>query len=219
LARYAPDDVDTDAKRKEKFLDGLNDDLSIQLSVAYVPTYQALCDKATILESKLRKVEHKKRKHNHVSSNSGSYQKPRTSYGGNKHDHYGHTNHNNGGSDSGNWNGHENGGNSDRHHHNNTKKDISHLQCYNCKELGHYASDCPTKQKNAGNANGAKPNLFHKGHVNHINMGGFVEELGNTDGTFMLTPLHLFMSMQCISFNNIQILGELKDVMKSSHPD
>ena len=38
LARYAPDDVDTDAKRKDKFLDGLNDDLSIQISVAYIPT-------------------------------------------------------------------------------------------------------------------------------------------------------------------------------------
>src|SRR3954468_8568210 len=53
LARYAPDEVDTDAKRKEKFLEGLNDELNLQLSIAYVPTYQSLCDKATILENKL----------------------------------------------------------------------------------------------------------------------------------------------------------------------
>ena len=52
LARYAPDEVDTDAKRKEKFLEGLNDELNLQLSVAYVPTYQTLCDKATILEKR-----------------------------------------------------------------------------------------------------------------------------------------------------------------------
>src|SRR3954467_5083976 len=31
------------------------------------------------------------------------------------------------------------------------KKDISQLQCYNCKEMGHYASDCPEKKKNRGN--------------------------------------------------------------------
>jgi hypothetical protein len=33
LSCYAPDDIDTDAKRKEKFLEGLNDELSIPLSV------------------------------------------------------------------------------------------------------------------------------------------------------------------------------------------
>jgi hypothetical protein len=36
LSRYAADDIDTDAKRKEKFLEGLNDELLIPLSVAYI---------------------------------------------------------------------------------------------------------------------------------------------------------------------------------------
>jgi hypothetical protein len=39
LSRYTPDDIDTSAKRKEKFLEGLNDELSIPLSVAYTPTF------------------------------------------------------------------------------------------------------------------------------------------------------------------------------------
>jgi hypothetical protein len=39
LACYAPDDIDTDAKMKEKFLEGLNDELSIPLFVAYTPTF------------------------------------------------------------------------------------------------------------------------------------------------------------------------------------
>jgi hypothetical protein len=63
LARYAPDDINTDAKRKERFLKGLNDELMVQLSVAYVPTYQALCDKAITLENTVKQVERRKRKH------------------------------------------------------------------------------------------------------------------------------------------------------------
>jgi hypothetical protein len=39
LARYAPEDVDTDDKRRERFLDGLNDDLVVQLSVVYAPDF------------------------------------------------------------------------------------------------------------------------------------------------------------------------------------
>ena len=34
LARYASDDVATDAAKQEKFLEGLNDELSMQLMVA-----------------------------------------------------------------------------------------------------------------------------------------------------------------------------------------
>ena len=34
LARYAPDDVATDAAKQEKFLEGLNDEMSMQLMVA-----------------------------------------------------------------------------------------------------------------------------------------------------------------------------------------
>jgi hypothetical protein len=66
LSRYAPDDIDTDAKRKERFLEGLNDELSIPLFVAYTPTFQSLLDQAITLESKIKQSENRKRKH-HVS--------------------------------------------------------------------------------------------------------------------------------------------------------
>jgi hypothetical protein len=39
LSRYAPEDIDTDAKRREKFLSGLKGELKIPLSVAYAPNY------------------------------------------------------------------------------------------------------------------------------------------------------------------------------------
>jgi hypothetical protein len=85
LSRYAPNDVDTDAKRKEKLLEGLNDDLSIPLSVAYTPTFQSLLDQAIILENKMKQSKRRKRKHNHDSSYSGQYQNTHTSYEENKH--------------------------------------------------------------------------------------------------------------------------------------
>ena len=39
LARHAPDDVATDAAKQEKFLEGLNDELSMKLMVATFNNY------------------------------------------------------------------------------------------------------------------------------------------------------------------------------------
>ena len=39
LARYAPNDVSTDATMQEKFLEGLNDELGVQLTVATFANY------------------------------------------------------------------------------------------------------------------------------------------------------------------------------------
>ena len=44
LARYALDDVATDATKQEKFLEGLNDESSMQLMVATFNNYQDLVD-------------------------------------------------------------------------------------------------------------------------------------------------------------------------------
>ena len=52
LARYAPDDVATDVTKQEKFLEGLNDELSMQLMVATFNNYQELVDGALMIEGK-----------------------------------------------------------------------------------------------------------------------------------------------------------------------
>jgi hypothetical protein len=65
LSCYTVDDIDTDAKRKNKFLEGLNDELSIPLSVAYTPTFQMLLDQAIILENKMKESKNRKRKHSY----------------------------------------------------------------------------------------------------------------------------------------------------------
>ena len=48
LARYALDDVATDAAKQEKFLEGLNDGMSMQSMV------QQLVDRALMIEGKQR---------------------------------------------------------------------------------------------------------------------------------------------------------------------
>ena len=52
LARYAPDDVATDAAKQEKFMEGLNDEMSMQLMVATFANYQELVDRALMIEGK-----------------------------------------------------------------------------------------------------------------------------------------------------------------------
>ena len=63
LARYAPDDVATDAAKKEKFLEGLNDELSMQLMVANFNNYEELVDRALMLEGKQQQIDSRKRKY------------------------------------------------------------------------------------------------------------------------------------------------------------
>ena len=64
LARYAPNDVNTDAARQEKFLEGLNDELGVQLTVATFANCQELIDRAIVLEGKPHAIENRKRKYN-----------------------------------------------------------------------------------------------------------------------------------------------------------
>ncbi|XP_073362399.1 uncharacterized protein [Aegilops tauschii subsp. strangulata] len=201
LARYAPNDVNTDAARQEKFLEGLNDELSLQLTVATFRNCQDLIDKAIVLEGKQQAIENRKRKYNNNNRyNSGPQQKPHTSYhgnggnghnhhggnghhnhhGGNGHNHNGHHHHNghksNNGNGRGNGNGNGNGGNNKQSHQSMpVQRDISQVQCYKCRQMGHYSNACPESKNGNGNSGVSKPNPIQRGHVNHVN----VEEVYN----------------------------------------
>ena len=91
LSRYAPDDVATDAAKQEKFMEGLNDDLSMQLMVATFTNYQELVDRALMIEGKQQKIESRKRKYGQGKYNSGAQQKPHftPNLGGHTHNHGG----------------------------------------------------------------------------------------------------------------------------------
>jgi hypothetical protein len=62
LSRYAPEDVNTDAKRQYHFLRGLVDPLQYQLMNHTFPTFQHLIDRAIMTERKRKDMEDRKRK-------------------------------------------------------------------------------------------------------------------------------------------------------------
>jgi hypothetical protein len=62
LSRYAPEDVNRDAKRQYRFLRGLVDPLHYQLMNHTFPTFQHLIDKAIMTERKHQEMEDRKHK-------------------------------------------------------------------------------------------------------------------------------------------------------------
>jgi hypothetical protein len=57
LSRYATEDINTDKKKKDMFLEGLNDDIQFQLLNTNYVNFQHMIDKAIVIESKLKEME------------------------------------------------------------------------------------------------------------------------------------------------------------------
>jgi hypothetical protein len=75
LSRYAPHEVDTDEKKQEYFLNGLNDGLAYALGARDFDNFQGMVNKALVLENHRGVLEHKhKLVHQHQPSSSS---KPR----------------------------------------------------------------------------------------------------------------------------------------------
>jgi hypothetical protein len=62
LSCYAPEDVNTDAKRQYRFLRGLVDPLHYKLMNHTFPSFQHLIDIAIMTEKKCKEMEDQKRK-------------------------------------------------------------------------------------------------------------------------------------------------------------
>jgi hypothetical protein len=60
LSRYAPEDVNIDAKRQHRFLRGLVHPLHYQLMNHTFPTFQHLIDRAIMTEKKRKEMEDRK---------------------------------------------------------------------------------------------------------------------------------------------------------------
>jgi hypothetical protein len=61
LSRYAPNDVDTDEKKQDCFLNGLNDGLPYALEVRDFENFQAMVNKALVLENRRGILECKRK--------------------------------------------------------------------------------------------------------------------------------------------------------------
>jgi hypothetical protein len=57
LSRYAPDDVNTNEKKHDAFLNGLNDEIQFQLLNTDCEDFQWMVDKDIIVENKLKEME------------------------------------------------------------------------------------------------------------------------------------------------------------------
>jgi hypothetical protein len=57
LSRYALDDINTDEKKQDMFLNGLNDDIQFQLLNTDYADFQHVIDKAIIIENKIKEME------------------------------------------------------------------------------------------------------------------------------------------------------------------
>jgi hypothetical protein len=58
---YAPDNVDTDEKKQDWFLDGLNDGLAYAIEACDFINFQDMVDKALVLENRRGIMEHKRK--------------------------------------------------------------------------------------------------------------------------------------------------------------
>jgi hypothetical protein len=57
LSMYATDDINTDEKKQDVFLSGLNDDIQFQLLNTDYADFQHMVDKAIVIENKIREME------------------------------------------------------------------------------------------------------------------------------------------------------------------
>jgi hypothetical protein len=57
LSRYAFDDINTDEKKQDMFLNGLNDDIQFQLLNTDYADFQHMVDKAIVIETKINQMD------------------------------------------------------------------------------------------------------------------------------------------------------------------
>ncbi|KAK1606221.1 hypothetical protein QYE76_029894 [Lolium multiflorum] len=170
LSRYAPDETDTNEKRKESFLNGLHDEMQTVLVNIPFADLEALVDSAIQMEGKLHQAnENRKRR---MMNQSGPHhtrstaitpledsprnnRPPAQTYRPNNSNNHGgppkpgSNNNNNRNPNSHNNNGNNTNTNTGPRTGSNAipvaPKDKSTVNCYECGVVGHFSKECPKK--------------------------------------------------------------------------
>jgi hypothetical protein len=80
LSRYGIEDINTDEKKQDMFLNGLNDVIQFQLLNTDYADFQHMVDKAIVIENRIKEIEKDgKRKMPFQGQSSGSNVRPRFS--------------------------------------------------------------------------------------------------------------------------------------------
>ncbi|KAK1649152.1 hypothetical protein QYE76_066957 [Lolium multiflorum] len=76
LSRYAPEEVNSDEKRKKKFMKGINPYIKMQLRLAQTAEFQELIDAAITFEDDYRQVQEERRKRDRIEPRQYPITKP-----------------------------------------------------------------------------------------------------------------------------------------------
>src|SRR5512142_1521282 len=232
LARYAPEDVREDEEKQEKFLAGMDPELSVRLVSGNYPDFQRLVDKSIRLEAKHKELESHKRRLANFRNQQGANQRVR------------YANPYPGGSSSQQQQQQQQPRSAPRpqfvvrvpqpqqqQNQQGTRaprppmpavqpvqgrRDAQGPQrlCFNCFEPGHFADKCPKPRRQQGQApprsnNGGK-NVI-RGRVNHVTAEDVLTTPDVIVGTFLIHSIPatiLFDSGASHSFISVPFVGK-----------
>jgi hypothetical protein len=146
LCQYGEHHVDTDAKKMERFRDSLRSELYERLNLLEPNSYHELVNKAISQEDAMMKVQKEKRRHNEIASGIGPGKKFRF-VKKNAHGSFQS-------SASGHWrmtpSQYKPSGNFQYRQaqaQDFKPKEFQPRVCYNCRQPGHYANECPNPKR------------------------------------------------------------------------